>query len=181
MKNLISKKKIVPRNNICSICYSNLGKNYFKCENNRCIDGVICKSCQKQYQEHGLASRCPICRNSSDAFIVNIADTTEAEDNTSTVTCKCKFKKIHFCKFNKCDIICIDKISILCEKNCFCTTISMLFITLFIGYIECTIFQFAETDPIVWFFSGLLTIIVIYLLSCCICTNFCYIIHCEDE
>lgn len=175
MKKFFSKKKIVPLGNICSICYSNLGKDFFKCHNEKCIDGVICNTCQKSYQTSGLAKKCPICRNESDAFIIEITN-NNSDENLQKNRCCCKLKKN-----NICESIFINKMCFLFERNCCGTSLSCLVVTLFIGWIESNILNFGQSDPMIWFFLGLITILIVYLISWCYCSNFCIIIHYQDD
>lgn len=180
MNKIFSKKKIVPRSTICSICYSKVGKNHFKCNNEKCVDGVICSSCQAHYQDSGLSSKCPVCRNESDAFIIQIKEDNQIQKRN---VCKCpKLPKFNLKKkFNFLNVKFCDKLIILFEKNCCSTTFGLIFISLMIGYIECNIFGFYDFDPLLWFILGVLNMVIFYLVSWCMCANFCYIIHNDDD
>ena len=67
--------KIIPKTKpyyMCCICLEQ-SKDVIKCS--KCVDGIICKKCRGNLKE-GQQKLCPVCRRTSDDFIIDIKDST---------------------------------------------------------------------------------------------------------
>ena len=101
-----NKIKIHPtffKKKACCICYDNINiKKLKKCENNKCIDGYVCKECIKK--SNNSLKKCPLCRNESNIFlekkytIVQVSTPSELNLNNSEENNFYNIKKIKFLK-----------------------------------------------------------------------------------
>ena len=65
--------KIIPKTKpyyMCCICLEE-SKDVIKCS--KCVEGIICRKCRSKLEEE-QRSLCPICRQESDDFIIDIKD-----------------------------------------------------------------------------------------------------------
>jgi len=155
----MAKFKILPLNEgkyICVICFNSTSKKrVFKCENNKCSEGIICYKCIEQYNEYGYGNKCPLCRNNSNAFIVE------------KINFFSNFKKlqVNIRRNSSCNFLLIFKIIIYSSLYFIINTIT--------GLIVCTILRVRpDNSPVfIWFITGFLFIFMTYITA-----GFCLVI-----
>ena len=151
---------------ICCICYDKINlKNLIRCENEKCVDGYICKKCVKK--SNNSLRKCPLCRNESDIFlekIENIIEILPSPELNINNTEEVKY-------FN------IEKIIEFLQKNNTCkkllNTFILLIVSFFAGIIVSLLFSqdVTKMNVFIIIFIGIVTIIIIMCCARICCKN----------
>ena len=107
----------IEANKTCCICYES-SDNIIQCS--QCVDGIVCKDCRSLLSDCQKVL-CPICRQSSDSFIIEIKKEIQPDIIQNVY---------------------IPEKNYICSRSCFCQTyecilftLMYLFISLIIGMI----------------------------------------------